>query len=101
MRSSVRLLGVTYLLRLMQDMIPFLPQLHSFLTSIGPKLIHDDRRRLYEAVAHVISAMPMTQAAQSLRTFSVDILAKIHAIVSKPSASKPELQDVSGQFPRL
>lgn len=77
-------------------MISFLPQLHSFLTSIGAKLIQDDRRRLYEAVAHVISAMPMAQAAQSLRTFAVDILTKLHAIVSKPTATKQELQEMSG-----
>ena len=78
-------------------MIPFLPQLHSFLTSLEGKLIQDDRLRLYEAIAHVISAMPMEQAATSFKTFAVEILGKIHNLVNKSSAlSKAELQVVSG-----
>ncbi|THH11118.1 hypothetical protein EW145_g861 [Phellinidium pouzarii] len=85
-----------------RDMIPFLPQLHSFLASIGSKLVQDDRRRIYEAVAHVISAMPMDQAAQSLKTFSVDILGKIHAVVMKGTVpTKQELQDVSDGLENL
>lgn len=51
--------------------------------------------RIYEAVAHVISAMPMAQAAQSLHTFSVDILSKMHAIVIKESPpTKQELAEL-------
>ncbi|KAH8120311.1 ARM repeat-containing protein [Phellopilus nigrolimitatus] len=84
------------------DMIPFLPQLHSFLTSVGSRLIQDDRRRLYEAVAHVISAMPMEQAAQSLKTFSVDILGKIHAVAMKNiGPTKQEMQDVADGLENL
>ena len=77
-------------------MIPFLPQLHSFLTTIGNKIIQDDKRRLYEAVAHVMSAMPIQQAAQSLKTFSVDLLSKIHSTLSKDGTTKQELKDVAG-----
>lgn len=79
-------------------MIPFLPQLHSFLTSLDSKLIQDDRMHLYEAVAHVISAMPMEQAAQSLKSFSVDILSKIHVIMSKNTMpTKQEMQSIAGR----
>ncbi|KAI5124707.1 hypothetical protein M0805_004313 [Coniferiporia weirii] len=85
-----------------RNMVPFLPQLHSFMASIGSKLIQDDRRHLYEAVAHIISAMPMEQAAQSLKTFSVDILGKIHPVVAKSAAlTKQELQDVSDGLENL
>lgn len=80
-------------------MVPYLSQLHSFLASVGSKLIQEDKLLVYEAVAHVISAMPMEQAAQSLRTFSLDILAKVHAVATKPTiVTKQELQDVAGQF---
>lgn len=80
-------------------MPPYLPQLHSFLATVGGKLLQEDRRRIYEAVAHVISAMPMAQAAQSLHTFSVDILTKMHAIVAKESAvTKQELTELCGML---
>lgn len=54
---------------------------------------------MYEAIAYVISAMPMERAAESLRTFSLDILAQVHAITNKPTAAtKQELQDVGSKF---
>jgi transportin-3 len=75
--------------------VDFLPQLHTFLGSTGAKLVQDDRRQVYEAIAYVISAMPMAQAAESLRTFSVDILSQIHAVTNKSTPiTKEELQDV-------
>ena len=78
-------------------MVPYLPQLHSFLSSVGTKMLQDDRRRMYEAVAHVISAMPMEQAAQSLQTFSVDIISKVHLVTTANTiVTKQELQDVAG-----
>ena len=74
-----------------------LPDLHSFLRSTGAKLIQDDKVQVYEAIAHVISAMPMEQAAQSLRQFSLDILSLVHATVSRPTiATKEELKIVTG-----
>ncbi|KAJ7487507.1 armadillo-type protein [Mycena galericulata] len=85
-----------------QHLVEFLPQLHTFLTSTGPKLVQDDRRQVYEAIAYVISAMPMVRAAESLRTFSVDILAQIHAVTIKPTViTKEELQDVGDGLENL
>lgn len=77
-------------------MVDFLPQLHTFLGSMGSKLAQDDKIQVYEAIAHVISAMPMEQAAQSLRTFSLDILAQVHALAIKPTvATKDELLNIT------
>jgi transportin-3 len=82
---------VTYL----QHLIEFLPTLHTFLTTTGAKLAQDDRRQVYEAIAYVISAMPMEKAAESLRTFSLDILSQIHTISIKSTAvTKQELKEV-------
>ena len=78
-------------------MIPFLPQLHSFLTSLDGKIVQEDKMHLYEAVAHVISAMPLSQATQSLKTFSAYLLGQIQAVISKPNPSKQDTQLVAGQ----
>ncbi|KII93873.1 hypothetical protein PLICRDRAFT_99710 [Plicaturopsis crispa FD-325 SS-3] len=78
-----------------QHLVDFLPTLHTFLSTTGSKLAQDDRRQVYEAIAYVISAMPMERAAESLRTFSLDILAAVHTVANKPTpATKQELQDV-------
>ena len=62
---------------------------------MGTNLGQDERVQVYAAIAHVISAMPMERAAESLRTFVLDILSGIHTIGSKPTpASKEELQNV-------
>ena len=54
--------------------------------------------QIYEAVAYVISSMPMEEAAQSLKTFSTDILSKIHAVLNKPAvATKDDLQLIIGE----
>ncbi|KAI0936668.1 hypothetical protein AcV5_004749 [Taiwanofungus camphoratus] len=85
-----------------RHLVDFLPQLHTFLATMGSKLAQDDKVQVYEAIAYVISAMPMEQAAQSLRTFSLDILAQVHAIATKPSvATKEELQAVSNGLENL
>ena len=78
-----------------QHLVEFLPQLHSFLASMGSKLAQDDKVQVYEAIAYVISAMPMEQAAQSLRTFSLDILGRVHGLAAKPIATKEELVSIT------
>lgn len=41
----------------------------------------------------------MEQAAESLRTFSVDILANLHAVTTKPTvATQQELDDVGSKL---
>jgi transportin-3 len=84
---------------LFQHLADFLPTLHAFLGTTGSKLVQEDRRQVYEAIAYVISAMPMERAAESLRAFSLDILAQVHTITNKPTVpTKQELQDVSSKF---
>ena len=56
--------------------------------------------QVYLAIAHVISAMPMEQAAQSLRLFAMDILALVHAAGVRPTAAtKEELKVIGGELP--
>ncbi|KAK0464917.1 armadillo-type protein [Desarmillaria tabescens] len=75
-----------------QHLTEFLPTLHTFLKSSGAKLSQDDKRQVYEAIAYVISAMPMERAAESLRTFSVDILSRVHDVTNQVTVTKEEMQ---------
>ncbi|KAG5221622.1 Nuclear import receptor [Salix suchowensis] len=77
-----------------EHLVDFLPTLHTFLTTTGAALSQEDRREVYEAIAYVISAMPMDRAADSLRTFVMDIMTQVHAITGKGTATKQELQVV-------
>lgn len=59
--------------------------------------MQDDKRQVYEAIAYVISAMPMDRSADSLKTFAVDILAQVHAFnVSTTPPTTAEIQEVGG-----
>jgi len=78
-----------------------LPQLHSFINTIGPKLSQADRLQIYEAIAHIISSMPMEQAAASLRTFAFELLERIHVTTSKLSASKDDLKLIENTLEQL
>ncbi|KAI0080303.1 ARM repeat-containing protein [Panus rudis PR-1116 ss-1] len=85
-----------------QHLVDFLPQLHTFLGSMGNKLIQDDKVQVYHAIAYVISAMPMEQAAQSLRTFAWDILAQVHTFTAKPTPpTKEERQMIADTIENL
>ncbi|KAG9043201.1 Nuclear import receptor [Tulasnella sp. UAMH 9824] len=78
-----------------QHLVPYIPQLHTFVQSMGSKLLQDDRLQVYEAIAYVITSMPMEDAGQTLRLFSLDLVTHIHGIVSKPAAEKEELTNVA------
>lgn len=85
-----------------QHLTAFVPQLHAFVTTMGPKLNQDDKVQVYEAVAHVISAMPMDQAATSLQTFATDLLAQVHALVAQGTpATTQQLKQVSYDLENL
>ncbi len=75
-----------------------MPQLRQFSALMGQKLLQDDKIQVFEAIAFVISAMPMEQAATSLREFALDILQVVHATANKPTAAtKDELKAASGE----
>lgn len=82
----------------LQHLIEYLPQLHTFLKAVGSKVAQEDKATMYEAIAFVISAMPMEQASQSLREFSLEILAVVHAAATKLTpATKEELKIAIGR----
>lgn len=78
-------------------MVPRLPQLHRLLDVVGSTLAQEDRLQLYEAIAHVITAMPLQSAYQALLSMSFDLLSKIRESVAlQESIIKEERKDVSG-----
>lgn len=71
--------------------------LHTFLNNVGPKLVQEDRRHVYEAIAYVFSAMPMEKAAVYLKTFSVDILTIVHGLANVPGQpTAMQIEQVAG-----
>lgn len=80
-------------------MITFVPTLHTFIKTVGPKVVQDDMVQIYEAMAHVLTSMPMEECAQWLKTFALEILQDVHAVAVKPSmANKDELRRIAGMF---
>ena len=55
--------------------------------------------QVYEAIAHVISAMPMETAAVSLRQFSDDILSEVLAVTNKTAVTKEEMAATCSEDP--
>lgn len=82
-----------------QHLAPYLPQLHSFLTNVGPRLAADDVIQVIEAIAFVLSGMPVEEAAAGLRTFTMPLIQKVHEIsVKQGDVSRDELQSVAGEL---
>lgn len=85
-----------------KHLVEFLPTLHSFLTTTGKKLVQEDRRQVYEAIGNVISAMRMEAAAESLRTFSLDILEQLHVVSTQATPpTKAQLQEACNGLENL
>ena len=65
--------------------------------SIGQKLQQDDRIQIYEAIAYVISSLPMDEAAQALSQFALEIIARVHFKAQLPTPSKEQIQQTAGK----
>ncbi|CED82507.1 Nuclear transport regulator [Phaffia rhodozyma] len=74
-----------------QHLIPFLPQLHSFLTTVGPSLSQEDVIQVTEAVAFVLSEMPVEDSATALGTFTMPLIQQIHDVTQRSSVGKDDL----------
>jgi len=86
----------------LQHLVAYMDQLHQFLVTVGPKLMQEDKVAIYEAVAWVISSMPMEESAATLRKFAIEILSTIAAIVSQPTLpTSEENKTIQGTFEYL
>ncbi|GAA5979043.1 hypothetical protein JCM5350_004214 [Sporobolomyces pararoseus] len=83
-------------------LIPFLPQLHTFIQSVSTKLAAEDLLDLTAAIAHIIVAMPPNEIPQTLSTFAMPNLEVVHAIVQQPTpASRDELRKACDALERI
>ncbi|GAA6059173.1 hypothetical protein JCM10212_005518 [Sporobolomyces blumeae] len=83
-------------------LVPFLPQLHSFVQTVSSKLGAEDLLDLSAAIAHIIVAMPPTEIPQTLSTFAMPNLELIHAIVQQDAAaSRDDLRKACDALERI
>ncbi|ORY31770.1 armadillo-type protein [Naematelia encephala] len=82
-----------------QHLVPFLPQLHAFVNSVGHKLDQADMVEVCEAIGYVISSMPAEQGAQALQQFCEPLIHRIQVIADAPGeAPRPEMQKTAEQI---
>lgn len=79
-----------------QHLVPFLPQLHQFVTSVGNKLDQTDMVEVCEAIGYVISSMPPEQAAPALQQFCEPLIQRLQAATSSQAGLQgSDLQQLS------
>lgn len=76
-------------------LVPFLPQLHTFVASVGDRLEQADMVEVMEAIGYVVSSMPAEEAAGALQQFSQPLLQRVQA--ASPTEGKEGLMKVAGK----
>lgn len=79
---------------MLQHLVPYLPQLYSFLTTIGPSLSPEDVIQVTEAVAFVLSYMPVDEVAAALRTFAMPLVQNIHDLSTATHVGRDEITSI-------
>jgi transportin-3 len=83
-------------------LVPFLPQLHTFIENVSPKLGGEDLLDLTAAIAHIIVAMPPAEMPQTLSTFVMPNIEFIHSVVAQETpASKDQLRKAGDALERI
>lgn len=81
-----------------RHLVPFLPQLHTFVTSVGDRLDQADMVEVSEAIGYVISSMPPQEAAQALQQFTQPLIQRVQTVASTQNPGKDELMKAAGEF---
>lgn len=85
-----------------RHLVPFLPQLHQFVVTVGEKLDQADMVEVCEAIGYVISSLPSEEAAKALQQFCEPLIARVQAVASSQAeAPKPELQKVADALEQI
>lgn len=85
-----------------QHLVPFLPQLHDFISTVGDRLEQQDMMEVCEAIGYIIDNMEPEQAAAALQQFCQPLLQRIQAVaMSETEASRPELQKVADALEQI
>ncbi|CAO1619937.1 unnamed protein product [Parajaminaea phylloscopi] len=73
-------------------LVPYLPQLFSFLASVGDRLEPDDLITMAGGIGHIVSTMSAEQAPSAMMQFSQPALELIGSVAASPNASRLELK---------
>lgn len=73
-------------------MIPYLPQLHTYLQDLANRLPPDDLLIISQGIAHIISAMPPQDAIQSLLLFCNPLLEQVFKVSSQANVERASLK---------
>lgn len=85
-----------------QHLVPFLPQLHAFFSSVGDKLDQADMVEVCEAMGYVIASMPSEQGASALQRFCEPLIQRIQAAAnSETEIPKEMLQRVADALEQI
>ncbi|BGP13168.1 hypothetical protein JCM10213_000252 [Rhodosporidiobolus nylandii] len=83
-------------------LVPFLPQLHTFIETVSPKLGGEDLLDLTAAIAHIIVAMPPADMPQTLSTFIMPNVELVHTLAAQEApASKDQLRSTCDALERI
>ncbi|KAI5479719.1 mRNA transport regulator (Mtr10) [Pseudohyphozyma bogoriensis] len=83
-------------------LIPYLSQLHTFVQSVSAKLSPEDLLDISAAIAHIIAAMPPSEAPQALSLFCMPLVEIVHNVTVKEGvASRDDLRLATDALERL
>lgn len=81
-----------------RHLVPFLPQLHAFIGTVGDKLDQSDLVEVSEAIGYVISGMEAAESVRALQQFAEPLIARVQAVVAMADPQKADLQRAAGEF---
>ncbi|KAE8269860.1 hypothetical protein A4X09_0g2469 [Tilletia walkeri] len=83
-----------------QHLVPFLPQLYEFFGTIDEQLGPDDLMAISEAVGHIISGMPTSDAIEPMQRFTGPILTKLQVAASS-ALERDQLRKAADRMEQL
>lgn len=85
-----------------QHLVPFLPQLHQFVVTVGEKLDQADMVEVCEAIGYVITSLPSAEAATALQQFCQPLIERVAVVANAPTeAPKADLQRVADALEQI
>ncbi|BEJ17243.1 hypothetical protein CspHIS471_0606440 [Cutaneotrichosporon sp. HIS471] len=85
-----------------RHLVPFLPQLHQFVTTVGQQLEQTDMVEVCEAIGFVISSQPPDEAAAALELFCAPLIKRVELVADAPAeAQKMDLQNVADALEQI
>ncbi|WVN85688.1 uncharacterized protein L203_100837 [Cryptococcus depauperatus CBS 7841] len=83
-------------------LVPYLPQLYTFMVGVGDKLDQADTVEVCEAIGYIIDGMPSDAAAQALQQFCEPLIQRIQTVATAPGdVPENELEKASDALEQI